>query len=146
MLTNILLKLKGITFSKLFNEHIVDYGMRTFKFPLSFAYKMLRVSTTHVARPDKLSYDLYGQEQFGDVICKINGISNPFELNEDDIIIAPAMEYLMDFIYSNPDDIDNNEAMRLPKQKKKTEKRKANDSIIGDVRFKIDNTRRVIIY
>lgn len=145
MLDNILLNNKGEIHSNLLKENIVDYGKKTFKFPVFFSYRLLRLSPKHIARPDKLSQDLYGSDIYGDVICKVNNIPNPFELNDDEIIVVPTLESLDDFLFNGDDAVDE-EDVSLPKPKNKKEKRKSSDSIIGDTRFKIDNTKRVIIY
>lgn len=146
MLVNGLLRLKQNIASKTLNDTIIDYGARSFKFPLTFLYRMIKVSKTHVARPDRLSYEFYDTDIYGDIICKVNNIPNPFELNENDIITIPAIENIQDFIYNNDDEDIDDELDAAPKAKKKNEKRKANESIVNDVRFKIDNTKRVIIY
>lgn len=52
------------------------------------------VTKEYVARPDLISNSLYGTDMFGDLICKVNGISNPFELNENMVIFAPLKEFL----------------------------------------------------
>lgn len=52
------------------------------------------VTKEYIARPDLISYVVYGTDQFGDLICKVNGISNPFELNENMIIFVPLYEFL----------------------------------------------------
>jgi hypothetical protein len=52
------------------------------------------ITKEYIARPDLVSYAVYGSDRFGDLICKVNGISNPFELNEGMIIFAPLREFL----------------------------------------------------
>jgi hypothetical protein len=145
MLRNILLNNKSIINSKTLKANIIDFGKRTFKFPIIYMYKILRIDERHTARPDRLSEELYGVNHYGDVLCKMNNISNPFEFNVDEVIVVPSFEYLDDFIFYDGEH-DDEEVISLPKSKKKTEKRKASDSIIGDERFKIDNTKRIIIY
>lgn len=148
MLLNSNLRYKPNVFSKFLNEQILDLGKKTFRIPTRFLYRVVRITPAYIARPDKVSKDLYGSEMYGDLLCKVNGISNPFELNEDDILIVPSISDLDEFVLIQDfDDIEDerNDASR-PKPKKKKDKRKASDSIIGDARFKIDNTRRVIIY
>lgn len=49
----------------------------------------LIVQKEYVARPDLISLAVYGSDKYADLICKINGISNPFELNEGDLILYP---------------------------------------------------------
>ena len=39
---------------------------------------------------------MYGDDKYADIICKVNGISNPFELNENDIVYIPSIDFLDD--------------------------------------------------
>ena len=56
--------------------------------------KVIVVNEFYVARPDLISLALYGSDEYADVLCKLNGISNPFELNENDLIFCPSIEYM----------------------------------------------------
>lgn len=49
------------------------------------------VNEYYIGRPDLISLAVYGTDQYADVICKVNGISNPFELNEDMILYCPSL-------------------------------------------------------
>ena len=49
-----------------------------------------------VMRPDTLSYIFYGSTDFFDLICKFNGISNPFALDRDQYVLAPDLRYMQD--------------------------------------------------
>ena len=69
---------------------MVDLGSPTFHIPDTFRGAMYEVEPSQIARPDLLSYDLYGDELYADILCKLNGISNPLELNEGMIIIIPS--------------------------------------------------------
>jgi len=146
MLINSLLKNKPIIHSDLLDEDIIHLGAITYKIPDMVSYSLYKVSKSHVARPDLISKVVYGVDIYGDFICKVNGISNPFEINEGDIIIIPDLDYvnefMMDDLYNDSTKEDNN----MPKPKTRNEKRRANDAIIGDTRFKIDKDNRVIIY
>jgi hypothetical protein len=87
---------------------------------------------------------------FADVICKLNGISNPFELNVGMKIIVPSPENILDFTFS-PTTQDmlfssSGADQKGPVAKTKNEKRKPNEAIVGDVRFKIDPGTGIIIY
>ena len=144
MLINSLLRLKRTIYSKLRGEEMVDYGDRSFQFPASFTYRSVRMNQDYIARPDKVSYDIYGVDMYGDILCKVNGVANPFELNDDDVLIIPSPEYIMEFMYYNPLQAEE-ESTEKPKKTKKT-KRKASEGIVGDSRFRIDNTQRIVVY
>ena len=47
------------------------------------------VSKYYVARPDLISLAFFKDDCYADLICKLNGISNPFELNENMILLIP---------------------------------------------------------
>ena len=147
MLVNSLLINKGVINSKRYGEDIIDLCTQTFTIPYSFDFKTVRVNKLHIARPDLLSYHLYGSPEYGDLICKINGISNPFELNEGMYLVVPEFQDIEKFMVI--DSFDNDEDRKntnIPKPKARKEKRTANEAIIGDKRFRIDKENRVIIY
>lgn len=151
MLYNSLLAQKTQIYSNRFKEDIINLGSTTFILPDDFRYKVIRVSSMHVARPDLLSQHLYGSDTYGDLICKINGVSNPFELNEGMMLVVPDIADIESFYISDTwnDDISADESISSytnPVPKSKNEKRTANESIIGDQRFRIDASNRVIIY
>ena len=148
MLYNSLLIDKGITRSQKFNEDIIDLCKCTFVLPEQFNYRIIKVTESMVARPDLLSYKIYGNEVYGDLICKINGISNPFELNKDMLLLVPVVEDIDKFFIKDEYDnhIDDDTNIQKAKPKAKNEKRTANEAVIGDSRFKIDAANRVIIY
>lgn len=151
MLYNSLLAQKTQIYSNRFKEDIINLGSATFILPDDFRYKVIRVSSIHVARPDLLSQHLYGSDTYGDLICKINGVSNPFELNEGMMLVVPDIADIESFYISDTwnDDISADEgtsSYTSPVPKSKNEKRAANESIVGDQRFRIDASNRVIIY
>ena len=60
--------------------------------------KFITVNKYCVARPDLVSLMVYGTDKYADVLCKMNGISNPFELNEGMILVYPPAELIQDKI------------------------------------------------
>lgn len=145
-LVNSILEGKPTIYSDTLGEDIIHLGAMTYTLPEGLRYKVFRVDKSHVARPDLISQICYGTDRYGDIICKVNNIPNPFEINEDDIIIIPDVADLVRFniVDKFNDDPKNDEGK--PRPKSKTEKRKANEAVVGDTRFKIDKDRRVIIY
>ena len=154
MLINSLLKNKNIINSSKFNEEMINLAAACFKIPENFRYKIIRVNKSHVARPDLISQHHYQDSSYGDLICKLNGISNPFELNEGDLLLIPDYEFLDEFmiidIYDDlaEDSRPNNyiNTTETPTPKHKNQKRKPSEAVIGDTRFKIDTENRIIIY
>lgn len=53
--------------------------------------RIVYVEKYYTARPDLISLAVYGDDKYGDIICKINGISNPFELNEGMYLYTPDL-------------------------------------------------------
>lgn len=144
---------KGIFNSSYLNEDIVNLLDTTFEIPYSYNYSVFEVTEDYIARPDLISYDAYGDTMYTDVICKINGISNPFELNEGMILIIPSIEDITNFsVMPNSGEAEksavNNTSFydKKPTPKQKNQKRKANEAVIGDSRFKIDPVAGIVIY
>ena len=149
MLQNPLLINKSEIKSKVLNEKIVNLLDKTLRIPYEFSYNIIEITSDYIARMDLLSKQLYGDIRYQDILCKLNGISNPFELNEGDLIVCPDIMDLQNFYYKEyPDERDpeSTGGIKRPVPKGKKEKRKPNEAVIGDKRYKIDQTRKVIIY
>lgn len=128
-------------------EEIKDLLTLTFVVPETYHYRLFKVTKEYTARMDLISLDQYGSTDYVDVLCKLNGISNPYEVNEGQTIILPSSGDLGFFKYDG-DTIENDAiaSEEAPAAKKRTDKRKANEAVIGDSRFKIDKENRVVIY
>lgn len=141
---------KKTKISSINGEEIIDLLNLTFVQPDMYQFELFKVPTEYVARPDLISLDKYGTDQYVDVICKVNGLSNPFELNEGMLIILPLSNYIVKFRY-NKDTIDSDAETESSdsqtiKPKTRNENRQANEAVIGDKRYKIDRTNGVVIY
>ena len=121
----------------------------TYKVPDTFDFNIFEVTEEkYIGRPDIISIDAYGDPMFANVICKLNGISNPFELNVGMMLIIPSPSDVTKFIQQAPlDELESSSKEDdIPVPKKKSEKRQANEAIVGDKRFKIDSTKGIVIY
>ena len=116
---------------------------------------ILVVNKYYVARPDLISLAVYGDDKYADVICKINGISNPFELNEDTVLMIPDVEFLDDCLNKiriSSDIINNAENEHIQKvnknsrQKLKNDLRSPNEQVIGDSNYTIDKSLGIVFY
>lgn len=153
MLHNIIINLKNIRKFKRWDEDMIDLFSISFEPPVDFSYRTVKVLKEHVARPDLVSKYVYGDTQYGDVICRLNGIPNPFELNEGETLVVPDRKDLVNF-FKTPEDYEvleekssaDKSLETTPSYKKPKEKRKPNEAVFGDSRFHIDKTNRVIIY
>lgn len=137
--------------SEYLGESLLNLLDRTFEVPGGgFSYSVFKVTEKYVARPDLIAYDAYGDPSKADIICKLNGISNPFELNKDAVLILPRPEDIGRF-YVTPSQEDMDTASssytQTPSPKAKTStKRKANEAVTGDKRFRINQSNGIIIY
>lgn len=148
MIFHTVLNNKKPIYSDWLQDTVYNLGDSTFQIPAEYQYEILEVTERYVARPDLLSKDIYGDAIYSDIICKLNGISNPFEMNNGMILIMPSPDCIMEFIkIPSIEECDTNELVNdKPIAKSKNEKRKANEAIIGDTRFKIDRERGIVIY
>jgi len=137
------------------NETYIDLLSKTFNEEMTASFSPLIVNKYYVARPDLISLSMYGDDKYGDIICKINGISNPFELNEDMILMVPNVEYLNDCIMNNqkPSAIINDPKTDTIKmvnknnmQKHINDLRSPNQQIIGDSNYIIDKSLGIVFY
>lgn len=148
------LGLKTEFYSEYLGESIINLLDESFVIPDSYPATLYKVEPDYVARPDLLSYDLYGDEQYADLLCKLNGISNPYELNEGRYMLIPDFSVLENFYiqpadeWKEPNYPKNSDIVKqiTPTLKKKTEKRKPNEATVGDKRFNIDTTSKIVIY
>lgn len=64
--------------------------------------KIVRCEERHIARPDLIAYEAYKNIDNTDVILKINQITNPFSINEGDILVIPNLLTITSF-YESPE-------------------------------------------
>lgn len=146
MLNNCVLRYKKEIHSDVLDEKIIDLLGKNFVIPNDFTYQLVKVSRDMVARPDLLSWQLYSDDGYGDLLCKLNNIQNPFEMNEDKVMMCPAPADLWKFLYDDPwTESDTTKTHPTPKKKKK-EKRKPNEATDGDIRFTVDSNKHIVIY
>lgn len=76
-------------------EMIVDLVRSSFKFGTNdISIGPALVNSEEAMRPDLISNRLYTSQDHWDVLLKFNGISNPFSLDEGEIILAPSLNSL----------------------------------------------------
>ena len=132
-----------------------DLLAKSFNDDKTYYADVIIVNEYYVARPDLISLAMYGDDKYGDILCKINGISNPFELNENDVILIPNIEFLNDCLNKQrvPSEIIKNPKKdfiqpidKNNKQKQKNENRSPNEQIIGDSNYIIDKSLGIVFY
>lgn len=52
-------------------------------------YNVVKMTDHFVMRPDKVSVAMYGSDEYTEFILKFSGIGNPFNLDEDDVLLVP---------------------------------------------------------
>ena len=140
----------------------VKYNNVDFIDLLSNNYKMVSLSggtfrlsnKYYIARPDLISLAMYGSDEYGDIICKVNGISNPFELNDNTILYIPPLEFVMNCVKGNTNSstfINSNNNSILDKakndyRKKINEKRNSNEMTVENTNYVIDKSLGLIFY
>lgn len=136
------------------NDTFVDLMSNSYNIPYKYEGFPLLVSKYYVARPDLISLAVYGSDEYADIICKINGISNPFELNEGDLIYIPDVDTVANCFHmadskeaiAEPNDNILNQKKKNNFQKKKDQRRSSNEQVEGDKIFVIDKSLGMIFF
>lgn len=142
------------TISKDDGEYYKDLLSQTINKEVKRLYNsnLIIVSRDYVCRPDLISLAAYGTDKYADIICKINGISNPFELNEDMILVLPHQNYLDSFVTTaKPSSIvkSEDEILSTPlktNQKRKNDRRSPAEQVVGENTFYIDKIAKIVYY
>ena len=136
-------------------EQCYDLLAPIYKINSVYKPKLIIVNEYYVARPDLLSFAIYGDDKYADIICKVNGISNPFEMNENDTIILPNIEWLNECLDTNVpasklvEDEDTDTIQDTDKynfQKRRDELRSPNEQTLGDSNYVIDKSIGIVFY
>lgn len=142
------LKNKGVKY--------IDLLSKSFDKDLPVQGTVVVVNKYYVARPDLLSLAIYGTDSFADALCKVNGISNPFELNENDVLIAPELEYIEEYskVFDTggseliKEDEESDEILKVKNtmQKRPNERRSSNEQLVGQANYIVDKSIGIILY
>ena len=136
-------------------ESATDLLYKTWNTDKNFSGDYLLVNEYYIARPDLISLAVYGEDRYADIICKVNGISNPFELNEGQIIFIPTIESIENILDVDAktlttkkinDEETINTIERIGAQRKKSEKRSPAQQVEGDNNYIIDKSLGVVFY
>lgn len=138
-------------------ETTIDLLHKTIDLNKELNGQFIEVNEYYVARPDLISLAIYGDDKYADVICKVNGISNPFEMNEGQIIFLPTLDSIntiidVDCQNSTTEilELDNTEIIsnsnKIGAQKRKDEERSPAQQLIGDQNYIIDKSLGIVFY
>lgn len=137
------------------SEQYIDLLTQTSQYATCGAAEVVVVNEHYVARPDLISFALYGDDKYADIICKYNGISNPFEMNENDILVCPQVfEFervlnagtVSELIDTKQKRQSISKDNKLEYQKYPDEKRSPGESVVGDKNFVIDKSLGLVFY
>ena len=107
MLITRLLRLKNI-FTTPVGDRIIDLISSSFDFEKDSGISegIIRVNEEEIMRPDLLSIRLYADQQYYEALLKYNGISNPFSLDEGDLLLTPQFKSLEAMLVSPKQVVD----------------------------------------
>ena len=155
MLDYKILKNKGKLYKKNSDgttEEFLDLLTKSCNSMDSTAGDIIIVNKYYIARPDLISLAVYGSDEYADLICKYNGISNPFELNENDVIVLPQyheFQNLIDTVNNTTSELVNDDISdntNYSSNKKKSDRRSPAQTTTGDKNFIIDKSLGVVFY
>ena len=135
-------------------DKIKDLLCRTWRNDVSpYPVNPVYVTETYKCRPDLISLAVYGSDEYGDLICKYNGIS-PFEINEGMTIYTPPKSWIQKSIETREaavcervDDITSIEKKTTTNAKKRASARTSSDIAVGDPpQYVIDKRMGIVIY
>lgn len=138
-----------------YTNRIQNLLVKTFDDDLDWSSncQYIKVTKEYVARPDLVSYVLYHTDEYADIICKINGISNPFELNEGMILFCPDVNFIHRFTKISPSSLDgfcdDNDSLQKKYKsfkKQKNEKRSPNEATVYDHNYIEVPNSNLLIY
>ena len=129
------------------DEDVVDFLGPTFNIPRVFDAALVETEDGYQARPDLISKVVFMDEMYEDIICKLNNVSNPFEIDKDSKMVLPVVESLREFVVE-PDRKwhEGVEVKKRPVPKKRSQQRKPNEAVVGDKRFYINVQDGIIVY
>ena len=76
------------------------------------AFNIYRVPKDYVMRPDLIAKAVYNNSLYAEIILKFNGISNPFSIDEGDVILIPNLESAKQTFKSDSQSVDVGKRIR----------------------------------
>lgn len=119
--------------------------------------RLIIVKKEYIARPDLISLAVYGTDEYADIICKINGIQNPFELMEDMTLICPSRTSVDEMInktsqrsagFISSDDFETDNIANVDRGNKKllNERRSPAEATVNDFNYIINKDMGIVFY
>ena len=119
MLITRLLRLKNF-FTKPNGDKVVDLISSSFSFERDrgVVEGAIIVQKEEVMRPDLVSVRIYGDQQYYEALLKYNGISNPFSIDYNDLLVAPSFSSLEKMLTTPKQVIDKGAQQKDPVEDK----------------------------
>lgn len=107
MITSQILSNKTTTLNEKDNIKYVDLFTENFPDPFtdSFKFEIVTVDKKTEFKPLVLVQNIYNRTDFWDIFLKINDISNPFDIQSGDVLIAPDIDYLKNINISPQEEV-----------------------------------------
>lgn len=89
MFTNTIDKKKFVTDNN--GNQLVDLASSIFSKSAAGlnSYQTVKLTSHYQMRPDKVAFAEYGTDEYTEYILKYSGVSNPFSIDEDDVLFIP---------------------------------------------------------
>ena len=89
MFTNTIDKKKFVTDNN--GNQLVDLAASIFSKSAAGlnTYQTVKLTSHYQMRPDKVAFAEYGTDEYTEYILKYSGVSNPFSIDEDDVLFIP---------------------------------------------------------
>jgi len=78
-----------------------------------FNFSIYRVPFDYQMRPDLISQAMYNNTLYTEYILKYNGISNPFTIDQGDVIAVPNLDSAKSNTKSRSDELEGSDAKRI---------------------------------
>ena len=102
-------------------------------------FNLYKVPESMKMRIDLVSLAAYGTDEYADILLKYNGISNPFTLNTNDVLLVPTLDTVLNDIKTLKS--TNDAANKIRNYHKYIDKTKAPSSVGSQpIDVKIDKT------
>ena len=89
-------------------QSMFNFGAENF-----VSISVYRIPSDYQMRPDLISQSVYNNTLYAEYILKYNGISNPFSIDEGDIIVIPDLRSAKESTKNLTDDAEASDAKRI---------------------------------
>lgn len=133
-------------------EEMKDLFAKTYAEDEVISSTLLIVTKDYECRPDLISLAVYKTDEYADIICKYNNISNPFDLNVGMVLYIPTIDNIQKLLNrptASTARITENDKIgqiREDFKKKIDETRSPNEQTINNNNYFIDKVNNLVFY